>query len=88
MYYKFGNLYPNHLDLTRSRSVHLNDSCCDSLSAEAGVLMAITGHGPTPPVGGTPYERQWASLSHYYLSGGFSSTDSWCPPAGLQIWKV
>ncbi|GBM79222.1 hypothetical protein AVEN_250860-1 [Araneus ventricosus] len=31
----------------------LNDSLCNSLSAKAGVLVAITGHGPTTPaVGG------------------------------------
>ncbi|GBN64194.1 hypothetical protein AVEN_134126-1, partial [Araneus ventricosus] len=27
---------------------HLNDSCCNSSSTEAGVLI---GHGPTPPEG-------------------------------------
>ncbi|GBL60645.1 hypothetical protein AVEN_176301-1, partial [Araneus ventricosus] len=31
----------------------LNGSPCNSSSAEAEVLVAITGHGPTPPEGGT-----------------------------------
>ncbi|GBM98709.1 hypothetical protein AVEN_117117-1 [Araneus ventricosus] len=30
----------------------LNDSRCNSSSTEAGVLMAITRHGSTPPEGG------------------------------------
>ncbi|GBN98230.1 hypothetical protein AVEN_274396-1 [Araneus ventricosus] len=28
----------------------LNDSCCNSSSTEVGVLVAVTAHGPTPPV--------------------------------------
>ncbi|GBO30331.1 hypothetical protein AVEN_83298-1 [Araneus ventricosus] len=30
----------------------LNDCRRDSSSTEAGILVAITGHGPTPPEGG------------------------------------
>ncbi|GBN55076.1 hypothetical protein AVEN_55421-1 [Araneus ventricosus] len=33
----------------------LNDSRCNGSSTDAGVLAAITGHGPTLPVGGTYY---------------------------------
>ncbi|GBM06115.1 hypothetical protein AVEN_265173-1 [Araneus ventricosus] len=32
-----------------------NDSHCNGSSTEAGVLVVITGHDPTPPVGGTYY---------------------------------
>ncbi|GBM96632.1 hypothetical protein AVEN_15665-1 [Araneus ventricosus] len=60
----------------------LNDSRCNSSSIEAGVLVAITGHGPNPPVGGT-YYHWWRDPSPAitipqgkrepaYLSGGFS----------------
>ncbi|GBM81963.1 hypothetical protein AVEN_62385-1 [Araneus ventricosus] len=35
--------------------MYLKDSRCNSLSAEAGVLTAITVHGPIPPEGGTQY---------------------------------
>ncbi|GBM00748.1 hypothetical protein AVEN_74492-1 [Araneus ventricosus] len=37
---------------------NLSDSRCNSSSTEAGVLVAITGHGLTPPEGGT-YYRWW-----------------------------
>ncbi|GBN04465.1 hypothetical protein AVEN_59089-1 [Araneus ventricosus] len=68
----------------------LNDSLCDSSSTEARVLVAITGHGLTPPEGGMYYHRRRVTrlppllyppgkrdLS--YLYGGFSFTNSWCP---------
>ncbi|GBL77925.1 hypothetical protein AVEN_143259-1 [Araneus ventricosus] len=45
--------------------MHLSDGRCNSSSTEAGVLTAITRHGPTPPEGGTHYHRQRASPSHY-----------------------
>ncbi|GBL55970.1 hypothetical protein AVEN_70506-1, partial [Araneus ventricosus] len=32
-----------------------NDSRCNSSSTEAGVFVASTGHGPSPPVGCTNY---------------------------------
>ncbi|GBL85366.1 hypothetical protein AVEN_34567-1 [Araneus ventricosus] len=32
-----------------------NDSRCNSSNSGAGVLVAVTGHGPTPPEGGTYY---------------------------------
>ncbi|GBN83005.1 hypothetical protein AVEN_124659-1 [Araneus ventricosus] len=52
----------------------------NSSSTEAGVLMAITGHGPTPPEGDTYYH--WRGVTRpppekrepAYLSGEFSST--------------
>ncbi|GBL83305.1 hypothetical protein AVEN_110630-1 [Araneus ventricosus] len=50
----------------RSRSVYPRDGRSNSSIAEAGVLMAITGHGPTPPEGGMHYYRQTASPNHYY----------------------
>ncbi|GBM09754.1 hypothetical protein AVEN_101800-1 [Araneus ventricosus] len=74
--------------------VHLNDSRCDSSRGEAGVLMAITGYGLTPPVGGTHFHRQRTSPNHYCthlgnesanISDYFSFTFSWCPPTtGLE----
>ncbi|GBN47134.1 hypothetical protein AVEN_141789-1, partial [Araneus ventricosus] len=55
----------NFLRLTRNFPCHasgvprlVNESRCDSSSAEAGVLVVITGHGPTPPEGGTYYHRR------------------------------
>ncbi|GBM45626.1 hypothetical protein AVEN_204756-1 [Araneus ventricosus] len=53
--------YRNHLYLPLNSLEHLSDSLCDSLSAEVGTLMAITGHSLTPPVGGTYYHRQRAT---------------------------
>ncbi|GBL95946.1 hypothetical protein AVEN_227167-1, partial [Araneus ventricosus] len=41
----------------------LNDSRCDSLSTEAEVLVAITCHGPTPPEGGSYYQRSEVTRS-------------------------
>ncbi|GBO01553.1 hypothetical protein AVEN_57207-1, partial [Araneus ventricosus] len=32
--------------------MYLSGGHCNSSGAEVGVLMAITGHGPTPPPGG------------------------------------
>ncbi|GBM03039.1 hypothetical protein AVEN_14551-1 [Araneus ventricosus] len=74
----------NHPGLARSRPVYRSDGRCNSSSAEAGVLMAITGQGLTPPVVGTHYHRHQPLLYRpgkqdpTYLSGGFSSTDSRC----------
>ncbi|GBM17173.1 hypothetical protein AVEN_47581-1 [Araneus ventricosus] len=51
--------------LARSRLLYLSDGRCNGSSAEAGVIVAITGHGLTPRVGGTHYHRQRASLCHY-----------------------
>ncbi|GBL74742.1 hypothetical protein AVEN_243612-1 [Araneus ventricosus] len=47
----------------------LNDSRYNSSSTEAGVLVAITKHGPTPPVGGYDpdipgYERYEMRVDH------------------------
>ncbi|GBL85699.1 hypothetical protein AVEN_193152-1 [Araneus ventricosus] len=55
---------------SRSRAVYLSDGRCNSSSAEAGVLTAITGHEPNPPEGGTHCHRQRASPSHYYTHQG------------------
>ncbi|GBM37992.1 hypothetical protein AVEN_171174-1 [Araneus ventricosus] len=68
----------------------LNGNRCDSSSTDAGVV-AITGHCPTPPDGGTYYH--WRKVTRTppllyptgkrdldYLSGGISSTNSWCLP--------
>ncbi|GBL77552.1 hypothetical protein AVEN_41923-1 [Araneus ventricosus] len=67
-----------------------------SSSTEAGVLIVITDHGPTPPEGGT-YYHWWRvtrpPLLKYppgkrepaYLSGGLSSVYSWCPPLGRTV---
>ncbi|GBM62275.1 hypothetical protein AVEN_264138-1 [Araneus ventricosus] len=53
-----------------SHAVHLNGSRCNSSSAEAGILLAITGHVPTPPVGGMLYHRHRASPKHFYSLQG------------------
>ncbi|GBM37003.1 hypothetical protein AVEN_31853-1 [Araneus ventricosus] len=55
---------------TRSHLVYLSDVLCNSSSAEKGVLMAITGHSPTPTVGGKHYHRQRASPNHYCTHQG------------------
>ncbi|GBO16293.1 hypothetical protein AVEN_15801-1 [Araneus ventricosus] len=65
-----GNSYRNYSDLARSRPVCLNDGRCNSSRAEAGVLAAITGHGPALPVGGTHYHWQMESPSHYCTQQG------------------
>ncbi|GBM45686.1 hypothetical protein AVEN_237923-1 [Araneus ventricosus] len=65
----------------------LNDSRCNSSSIEAGVLVAFTGHDPTPPERSTYYH--WWRVTRpplllyppgkrepAYLSGGFSSVYS------------
>ncbi|GBL94261.1 hypothetical protein AVEN_16788-1 [Araneus ventricosus] len=57
--------YRNHLDPAGKRPVYLNDGRCNSSNAEARVLVAISGHSPTPPVEGTHYRPQKASSSHY-----------------------
>ncbi|GBM04202.1 hypothetical protein AVEN_41022-1 [Araneus ventricosus] len=67
-----------------------NDSRCNSSNTEAGVLVAITGHGPSLPEGGTYYHWRGKLDPHNYctlvqerepshLSGYFSSTYSWYP---------
>ncbi|GBM84280.1 hypothetical protein AVEN_115469-1, partial [Araneus ventricosus] len=69
--------------------VTLNNSRCNSSSTEVGVLMAITGRAP-------PLTRRIHSLEGVtqpppllylqekpepaFLSGSFSSMNSWCPP--------
>ncbi|GBN13202.1 hypothetical protein AVEN_242435-1 [Araneus ventricosus] len=60
------NSYRNRPNLARNRPMHLSDSRCDSSSAEAEVLMALTGNGPTPPEGDTYYHRQRASSNLYF----------------------
>ncbi|GBM69130.1 hypothetical protein AVEN_6361-1 [Araneus ventricosus] len=35
--------------------MYLSEHRCNSSSAEAGVLLAFTGHGPTSPESGTHY---------------------------------
>ncbi|GBN52203.1 hypothetical protein AVEN_88742-1 [Araneus ventricosus] len=64
------NSYRNHNDLARIHPIHLSDTHCESLSAEAEVLMAITSCGPTPPVGGMHYHRKRANRNHYYTHQG------------------
>ncbi|GBN38277.1 hypothetical protein AVEN_219718-1 [Araneus ventricosus] len=64
--------------------MYLSDGHCNSSSAEAGVLMAITGHGPTPPGGASPPGKRDPA----YLSGSFSSVFLWCPWDRLQVSKV
>ncbi|GBM97500.1 hypothetical protein AVEN_82520-1 [Araneus ventricosus] len=51
-----------------STRVKLNDSRCNNSSTEAGVLAAITGHGPTPPEGGTYYRWRRDSRRPQYCS--------------------
>ncbi|GBM04419.1 hypothetical protein AVEN_35592-1 [Araneus ventricosus] len=69
-HYLKGNSCRNHPNLAQSRSVYLSDGRCNSSSAEAGVLVAIVDHGPTPPVGGTHYHRHWESPNHYFTHQG------------------
>ncbi|GBL80938.1 hypothetical protein AVEN_26342-1 [Araneus ventricosus] len=74
----------------------LNDSRCNSSITEAGVVLAITGHCPSPPVGGKYYH--WKGVTRpppllysqekrdsAYLSCSFSSTNWWCHPGGVII---
>ncbi|GBM59814.1 hypothetical protein AVEN_10021-1 [Araneus ventricosus] len=69
----------------------LNASRCDSSSIEACVQVAITGHDPTPPEGGTYYHRREVTSpppllyppgkrDPVYLSGGFSPLKD-CSPS-------
>ncbi|GBM01537.1 hypothetical protein AVEN_209336-1 [Araneus ventricosus] len=70
-----------------------NGDSSNSSGTEVGVLMSITGHGPTSPEGCT-YHHRWKvipspSLLYYkekrvpsYLSSGFASTSPWCFPGG------
>ncbi|GBN20079.1 hypothetical protein AVEN_234773-1 [Araneus ventricosus] len=63
---------------------------CNRSSTEAGILVAITRHGPTHPEGGMYHSRREdpspPSLLYprgkrelAYLSGDIPSTYSWCP---------
>ncbi|GBN90753.1 hypothetical protein AVEN_121820-1 [Araneus ventricosus] len=49
---------------------NLNDSLCNNSNTEAGVLMTITGDGPTPLEGGT-YYHWWRNPAsrHCYTPG-------------------
>ncbi|GBM18500.1 hypothetical protein AVEN_252282-1 [Araneus ventricosus] len=70
----------------------LNDSRCDNSNTEAGVLVAIAGHGPTPSKGGRsilgrvtrPTPLLYPPGNPASLSGGFSSANSWCSPVGVE----
>ncbi|GBN81187.1 hypothetical protein AVEN_19523-1 [Araneus ventricosus] len=64
------NSYRNHPDIARSHSAYLSDGRCNSSSAEAGVLTAITVHGPTPPRGGMHCHRQRVSPNYYCTHQG------------------
>ncbi|GBL79747.1 hypothetical protein AVEN_18267-1 [Araneus ventricosus] len=50
--------------------MYRSDGRCNSSSPEAGVVMAVTGHGPTPLEGSTDYHRQRASPSYYCTHQG------------------
>ncbi|GBN92116.1 hypothetical protein AVEN_18891-1 [Araneus ventricosus] len=86
------NSYQHHPDLARCRPMHLNDSCFNSSSAEAGVLVATTGHSPTPSCmrhalspaedKPNPLLNPQGNQDPTYLSSGFSATYSWCSPEG------
>ncbi|GBM05763.1 hypothetical protein AVEN_55848-1 [Araneus ventricosus] len=58
-----------HPDLVLGRAVHLNNSRCDSSSAEAGVAMVVTDHGRTFSVGGTHYHWQRGPNRYCTLQG-------------------
>ncbi|GBO06560.1 hypothetical protein AVEN_116542-1 [Araneus ventricosus] len=49
----------------------LNESCHNSLSTEAGVLVVITDHGPIHPVGGTYYH--WWEVTRIAIPPGEAS---------------
>ncbi|GBM55554.1 hypothetical protein AVEN_105086-1 [Araneus ventricosus] len=59
------NSYQNHPGLPRNHPMYLSDGRCNSSSAEAGVLVRISGHDPIPAEGGTHYQRQNASPIRY-----------------------
>ncbi|GBN53893.1 hypothetical protein AVEN_107912-1 [Araneus ventricosus] len=63
-----------------TRPVYLNDSRCDSSGAEAGVLMAITGHSSDPSRRRHELYRQRARPSHYCTHRG-SETQATYPEA-------
>ncbi|GBM12947.1 hypothetical protein AVEN_164002-1 [Araneus ventricosus] len=65
-----GDSYRNQPCMARNRPAYLSDGCCNSSIAETGVLVAITDHGPTPPVGGIHYHRRRASLSPHFTYQG------------------
>ncbi|GBL73428.1 hypothetical protein AVEN_159435-1 [Araneus ventricosus] len=58
-----------HIEITPTWR-ETSDGRCNCSSAETGVLVAITDHGPTLPVGGTHYHRQKGSPSHYCTHQG------------------
>ncbi|GBN81056.1 Mariner Mos1 transposase [Araneus ventricosus] len=64
------NSYRNHPDIARSHPAYLSDGRCNSSSAEAGVLTAIKGNGPTPPRGGMHCHRQRVSPNYYCTHQG------------------
>ncbi|GBM23929.1 hypothetical protein AVEN_52130-1 [Araneus ventricosus] len=68
------NSYKNHPGLAQNRPVYLSDDRCNSSSDEVGVLIAITGCGLTPNLGGKHYHRQKASLNHYCTHQGSENT--------------
>ncbi|GBM61099.1 hypothetical protein AVEN_273032-1 [Araneus ventricosus] len=74
------NANPNHPGQARNRPVHLRDGRWERSSAETGILMAIICHGPTllSPAEGKPLLYSPGKRDSTYLSGGFSSTYSWC----------
>ncbi|GBM08707.1 hypothetical protein AVEN_52780-1 [Araneus ventricosus] len=45
----------------------VNNSRCNSSSSETGVLVAVTGHGPTPP-GGVHTITGGVTPSHHYCT--------------------
>ncbi|GBM11074.1 hypothetical protein AVEN_259763-1 [Araneus ventricosus] len=81
--------------LDPSPYLSIRDSEYNSSSTEAGVLVPITGHGLTPPIGSTYYHwwRDPAPPLQYppgkrepaYFSGGFSSVYSRCLPEGYVM---
>ncbi|GBM49136.1 hypothetical protein AVEN_179745-1 [Araneus ventricosus] len=50
-------------------SCNLNDSCCNSSSTEAGVLIAIKVHVPIPPVEICAVTGGRIQSPHYYTAG-------------------
>ncbi|GBL95154.1 hypothetical protein AVEN_253497-1 [Araneus ventricosus] len=60
----------------------MDDSSYNSSSTEAGVPIAITGHGPTPPLGGTDTKKYPSSGME--VSEDFNEkTKNWCSKCRL-----
>ncbi|GBM12204.1 hypothetical protein AVEN_21012-1 [Araneus ventricosus] len=70
--------------------IHLKNGRCDNSDSDIGVVIAITGHGPTPPEGSTFRHRSGVTQptpllclprkrEPSYLSDDFSSPYSWGP---------